>query len=84
MGNQFSIADFLPQPPWLGPPLPRCLGLTWPWLQGGEQGLALPSLPSLPFLSSMETSYENLEEWSWVDWKGRERKITVTRKARTR
>lgn len=75
-----GIADLLPQPPWLGPPLPACLGITWPWL--GESSAL--SLPALPFLGNLESSYENEEEWNWIDWKGRERKITVTRKAKVR
>ena len=26
-----SLKDFLPQPPWAGPPLPGSLGQKWPW-----------------------------------------------------
>jgi len=73
-----SIADLLPQPPWLGPPLPRFLGIIWPWQQGGG---FLPSLPQ-PFVNNIETSYENEEIIEWVDWRGRERKVRITRKAK--
>ena len=44
----------------------------------------LPGFPKEPFLTDIETSYENEEVWSWVDWKGREREITVSRKAKVR
>jgi len=77
---EFNIFDLLPPPPWIGPPLPKFLGISWPWLQGTES--FLPELPSLPFMSSPETSYENEEIWEWKDYRGRDRKITVTRHAR--
>ncbi len=77
MDNQFGIADLLPLFPWEGPPLPRFLCMFWPWL-GAERTLQLPQLP----MPSIESSYENEEVWSWIDWKGREREITVTRKAK--
>ena len=76
-----GIADFLPMPPNMGPPLPRFLGIVWPWQQGG--GGFLPSLPH-PFISNVEASYENEELIEWVDWRGRERKVKVTRKATRR
>lgn len=55
-GIPFSIADLLPMPPNMGPPLPRFLGIVWPWLQSG--GGFLPSLPQ-SFVSNVEASYEN-------------------------
>ena len=68
-GSPFNITSLLPQPPWLGPPLPRFLGIVWPWLQGG--GSFLPGLPQ-PFVSNVNegaehsttalTTYENIEE----------------------
>jgi hypothetical protein len=77
-----NIADLLPMPPQFGPPLPRFLGITWPWVTaGGETSLQLPNLPSL---FSPETSYENEELIEWVDWRGRERSVRITRKARRR
>ncbi len=79
--NTFNIADLLPMFPWEGPPLPRCLGIAWPWLQSG--GGFLPSLPQ-PFISNIEASYENEELIEWVDWRGRERKVRITRKAKRR
>ena len=62
--NQFNIADWLPMPFWLGPPLPKCLGIVWPWLQSTESSpfLALP-MPKTPAL----TTYENIEEIELVD-----------------
>ena len=64
--THFNIADLLPMPPNMGPPLPRFLGIKWPWLQGGGEGLSLPALPRMRnFLSSPETeltTYENIEE----------------------
>jgi len=79
--SKFNIADLLPQPPWLGPPLPQFLGILWPWTQSG--GGFLPSLPH-PFVSNVETSYENEELIEWDDWRGRERKVKITRKAKRR
>lgn len=32
--NQFELSGLLPMPPWLGPPLPRFIGLLWPWANG--------------------------------------------------
>ena len=80
-GNPFSIVDLLPMPPNMGPPLPRFLGIVWPWLQSG--GGFLPSLPQ-PFVSNVEASYENEELIEWVDWRGRERNVKITRKATRR
>ena len=76
-----DIVNFLPMLPWEGPPLPRFLNIRWPSLQGGQQGLALPSLP---FLGGLESSYDNEEIWEWQDYKGRQRRITVTRHAKVR
>lgn len=79
--SKVNIADLLPMFPWEGPPLPRFLRIVWPWLQGG--GGFLPSLPQ-PFVSNVEASYENEELIEWVDWRGRERKVKITRKAKRR
>lgn len=79
-GN-FSIVDLLPMPPNMGPPLPRFLRIVWPWLQ--SEGGFLPSLPQ-PFVSNVEASYENEELIEWLDWRGRERKVKITRKATRR
>jgi len=65
-----GIADLMPMPPNMGPPLPRFLGIRWPWLQGGEEGLSLPSLPKMNFLPSPQrelTTYENIEEIELLD-----------------
>lgn len=29
--NDFELEDWLPMPPDMGPPLPRFLGIRWPW-----------------------------------------------------
>ena len=85
-----TIWDLLPQNPILGPPLPRFLSIFWPWLQQSAQpseerrSLSLLrnfQLPPGPFSAS---TYDNEEEWSWVDYKNRERKITVKRHAKQR
>ena len=64
------LEDLLPQPPWLGPPLPRFLGIYWPWV-GEESSPGLPLLPPAPsFIRSAleggggvpQTTYENIEE----------------------
>lgn len=58
-----SIFDWLPQDPWVGPPLPRFLAITWPW---ANTGLAPASLPTLPTVSGGRSSkttatYDNTE-----------------------
>jgi len=65
-GNPFNIVDLLPMPPNLGPPLPRFLGIVWPWLQNG--GSFLPRLPH-SFVSNINegvstalATSDNLEE----------------------
>lgn len=88
-----SIFDWLPALPWEGPPLPRFLGIVWPWM--GQQQASLPKLklPSLKqYVSDItETtvepaplaSYQNEESWE-IEWSddGLPRKITVHRQAR--
>lgn len=66
------IRGFLPQDPWLGPPLPKLLGITW-------QGLTQGGLPLLPlgrtnYISPTDivpskplTTYENIEEIELLD-----------------
>jgi len=29
--DDFELEDYLPMPPKMGPPLPRFLGIFWPW-----------------------------------------------------
>lgn len=74
-----AILDFirglLPQDPWLGPPLPRSLGIYWPWVQGAEQSLPLLPMPGTNYISPSDiitskpalTTYENIEEIELVD-----------------
>lgn len=76
-----NLADFLPQPFWIGPPLPKFLNIRWPWASEGSLLPSLPQLPSLPW-ESIESVYENEEIIEWLDWRGRERKVKITRKAR--
>jgi len=92
-----NVADWLPQPPWLGPPLPKFLNVLWPWLQSGEGSLR-PRL-STNYISNIEeagtdlissqrpiTTYENIEEVEFPDGFDPEtfmpRKIVIHRKAR--
>jgi len=74
-----NIVDLLPMPPWLGPPLPRSLGIYWPWVMGTESFLPLPyETPAL-------TTYENIEEIELLDIDPdllMPRKIVVHRKAK--
>lgn len=77
----FNIFDLLPAFPWEGPPLPRFLQIFWASL---FENLRAPQLPTLPFTSDIETSYLNEEIWEWTDYRGRDRKITVTRNAKVR
>jgi len=59
--GQFNIADILPMPPNLGPPLPRFLQIFWWWL-GSEQPFRLLDEPE-PAL----TTYDNTEEVELLD-----------------
>ena len=34
LGRGQTVNDLLPMPPESGPPLPRALGLKWPWVKG--------------------------------------------------
>ena len=62
------IRGLLPQDPMLGPPLPKLLGITWPWLQTGEGGLPLLPLGKTNYISPPAlTTYENIEEIELVD-----------------
>ena len=78
-----TILDFImglmPQDPRLGPPFPKCLNLSWPWM-GSEQGFRLLEEPE-PAL----TTYENIEEIELVDIDPEllmPRKIIVHRKSK--
>ncbi|MBA7555202.1 hypothetical protein ES705_47858 [subsurface metagenome] len=89
-----SIADLLPMPPWLGPPLPRFLGIHWPQLQ--QPAGFLPTLPQ-KYISDIEermpgkeliphqppaATYANEESWD-ITWNedGLPEKIVVHRNA---
>lgn len=64
-----QLSDWLPRPPWEGPPLPRWMNQFWPWLQTATS----PSLSALPdfFKGSTEaaptSTYNNLEEIEFPD-----------------
>jgi hypothetical protein len=49
-----NIADLLPCFPWEGPPLPRFLGIFWPWLQGTEQSDEPLSTSTPRYITSVE------------------------------
>jgi hypothetical protein len=57
-----GIADWLPQDPALGPPLPRFLSIYWPWLQREESSLSLSISPLDLVTPTPLTTYENIEE----------------------
>lgn len=65
-----NLSDWLPIPPWQGPPLPRWTGACWPWLQGGSR---LPSLsnifagPSSDEAPAPTSTYNNIEEIEFPD-----------------
>jgi len=59
--GQFNIADMLPMPPNMGPPLPRSMEIFWPWL-GSEQPFRLLEEPKLAL-----TTYDNTEEVELLD-----------------
>jgi len=59
--GRFNIADMLPMPPHMGPPLPRFLQIFWPWL-GSEPPFRLLEEPELAL-----TTYDNTEEVELLD-----------------
>ncbi|MBU0777952.1 hypothetical protein KKH23_09595 [Patescibacteria group bacterium] len=69
------IRGLMPQDPWLGPPLPKLLGIIWPWLQSTEGGLPLLPLGKTDYISPSDvvtskpalTTYENIEEIELLD-----------------
>lgn len=95
-----NIADWLPTPFWEGPPLPRFLGIVWPWLQSGGQPFNLPMLPAAKkYISSIEeaatpqarlptTTYSNIEEIEFPNGFDPDtfmpKKIRIKRKTETR
>lgn len=84
-----NIADFLPMFPWEGPPLPRFLGILWPWTQeGSETALSLPTLDIMKPSKELTTSYENIERIDFPDGFDPDtfmpKSIVVHRKAKTR
>lgn len=49
-----QLTDWLPMLPWEGPPLPRFLGIFWPWQGGAGEGfLALPAPRAMPTQSDI-------------------------------
>ena len=82
-----DLFDLLPMPPWEGPPFPRFMGVRWPWLEQREPAAEKQPAPffnfQLPRLPGpLSSTYDNEETWQWQDYKGRDRKITVTRHAK--
>lgn len=84
-----TLTDWLPMPPWEGPPLPRFLGIYWPRLQGES---FLPALPK-KYITGIEeeplgkelvpsATYANEESWE-ITWNedGLPEKIVVHRNA---
>ncbi len=68
-----SLSDLLPMDPALGPPLPRFLGILWPWVQTQGEVVALKqsSPPKLfqgasPTLDTTPT-YSNVESIEFPD-----------------
>ncbi|MBA7694632.1 hypothetical protein ES703_103245 [subsurface metagenome] len=65
-----TLIDWLPMPPWLGPPLPRFLGIYWP-----QPETFLPALPSRRYITDVEeepgkalvpsATYANEESWEF-------------------
>ena len=88
-----TLVDWLPMPPWEGPPLPRFLGIYWPRLQPES---FLPALPSRRYITGIEeepsgkalapsATYANEESWE-IEWSpdGLPIKIEVHRNATRR
>ena len=86
----FNIADFLPMPPWEGPPLPRFLEIYWPRLQPVEslpvsrQRYITDIIEEEPPAKALVPSatYANEENWE-ITWSpdGLPTKIEVHRNA---
>jgi len=48
-----------------------------------KQPISFPQTTSPLYHSATTPKYQNKETWSWKDWKGRERKLTVEREVKT-
>ena len=85
-----NLADWLPMPFWLGPPLPRFFNISWPWVQGEKT--PLPKITD--FIRTIEgrspataaRTYNNIEETELIrdPQTGRIAKIIIHRKAEER
>lgn len=59
---EFSLEQLLPQPFWLGPPLPRFLAIFWPWVRQEQADLSFPPMFSPLERTVPEVIYQNTEE----------------------
>jgi hypothetical protein len=60
--NELNLENWLPMEPAKGPPLPRFLGITWPWY---KEGVPTPPAPSEPLKYSCpycDQSFATLQE----------------------
>lgn len=78
----FSLFDLLPMPFWLGPPMPRFLGVYWPQMQSAtsqpEQYVSDVEIIPAPL-----ATYSNEESWE-IEWSpdGLPTRIVVHRNAK--
>lgn len=60
-----SFFDWLPQDPWIGPPLPRFMAIVWPWATAPAQVSSLPGVRRMFTAaqppSQAVTTYDNTE-----------------------
>jgi len=52
--NGSGLRGLLPMLPWEGPPLPRFLGLFWPWTESGGQDSAAETSAGVLYQNSEE------------------------------
>lgn len=58
---EFELEDWLPVMPWAGPPLPRFLGIFWPWYEAAPpEGIYCPYCGAGPF-STIDEANEHIK-----------------------
>jgi len=79
--DNIELADLLPMPFWLGPPLPMFLGIYWPWVVPRSTQLMSYVSNARKQIVKKPVSYSTVEEWEISRGpNGRISKITIHRR----
>jgi len=77
---ELHLEDWFPASPMVGPPLPKWLGLTWPWYKGEE---AAPPAPppggcTCPYCGANFTTYDEVVTHIQTEHPGERIPIDIT------